>query len=413
MAQREGSIYLYLFIVACVLFIGMTVLYFVNSGEKERLTGALDAAQKKYKTAEDTVKSRDMQLATLRELIAGSRSEEWQGDINQLREYYFNDELKGKAEKAINACMAELKQTPRTYKSMAEPYADLPFLFQKLRESRDNEAAARAAADATKLKNEQDNQGVIAKLKEEKDALQQRIQELELKYEDLDGKAKARETELQGQVDKERDLRVESEVKLKRTINFKDNEIKSLLSRLERLQTQVFQEQSIETLEPDAKILYVLNAAGKAWIDLGRADHLTKGLRFRVFQTVKGGKRIVKGSVEVTAIDDKMSEMRIVEELDPLNPIVAGDFVTSPFYDRKATPVFVFAGTEFDSKNVTKEFIVSKMESYGARIRDKVDINTDFLVAMKNFENTPEYKTARELGVRIIRERDLLDFIGQ
>jgi NAD-dependent DNA ligase len=53
------------------------------------------------------------------------------------------------------------------------------------------------------------------------------------------------------------------------------------------------------------------------------------------------------------------------------------------------------------------------MKSYGAQIRDKVDINTEFLVATKNFENTPEYKAARELGVTVIRERDLLEFIGQ
>ena len=105
--------------------------------------------------------------------------------------------------------------------------------------------------------------------------------------------------------------------------------------------------------------------------------------------------------------------MRIVEEPDNLNPIVKGDLVASPFYDPKAQPVFVFAGSELESKEVTRDYVVQKMKAYGAQIRDKVDINTDFLVAMKNFEGTPEYKTARELSVPVIRERDLLEFIGR
>ena len=68
---------------------------------------------------------------------------------------------------------------------------------------------------------------------------------------------------------------------------------------------------------------------------------------------------------------------------------------------------------ELESRDVTRQYVEEKMRTYGAQIRDKVDINTDFLVAMKNFEGTPEYKTARELGVTVIRERDLLEFIGR
>jgi NAD-dependent DNA ligase len=142
-------------------------------------------------------------------------------------------------------------------------------------------------------------------------------------------------------------------------------------------------------------------------------NHLSNGLMFRVFQTVKGGKKVYKGRAEVVKVDETNSEVRIVEEVDPLNPIVQGDMVSSPFYDPKANPVFVFAGSELDSKEVTREYVVQKMKNYGAQIRNKVDVNTDFLVALKNFENTPEYKSAREFGVTILREKDLLTFLGQ
>ncbi len=108
-----------------------------------------------------------------------------------------------------------------------------------------------------------------------------------------------------------------------------------------------------------------------------------------------------------------MSEVRIIDEVDSLNPIAPGDFVASPLYDPESDLIFVFAGTELESGRITRDNLVMKMESYGAKIGDKVDLSTDYLVAMKNYESSPEYRTARELGVTVIRERDLLEFIGR
>ena len=134
MAQREGSVYLYLFVVSCVLFITMTVLFFVGNAEKEELLQNLKVQETKRKTAEDDLRTVVGQLDIAKEVVAGSRAAEW-NEIQQFRDYYMNEELKGKAEKAINTVLADLKETPRSYKFLVEPYADLPNLFQKLREA--------------------------------------------------------------------------------------------------------------------------------------------------------------------------------------------------------------------------------------------------------------------------------------
>lgn len=411
MAQREGSVSFYLFIVSSVLFIVMTVLFFVDNAEKQEALEKLETAERSIVRLDRMRREISDEIDVYKQLIAGANADEW-ADAAEFRNHFLNDELKAKAEKAINDALTALGEATRSYETLVEPYSDLQVLFQKMIESREDALAKQKAALAIRDKTQQETVDELNTLKQEKEQQLQRIQDIEARYEDLDGTARTRETELLAQIENEREQRVLEVTTLRRQSNFQQNEIRSLQNRLEKLQAQVFKEDSLEGLEPDGELQYVLAQTGKGWINLGKVDHLTKGVRFRVFQTVKGGKKIAKGSVEVQKVDEDMSEVRIIEELDPLNPIVAGDYVSSPFYDPRATPVFVFAGTEMESKEVTREYVVAKVERYGGMVKDSVDQSTDFLVAMKNYENTPEYKTARELGVRVIRERDLLEFIG-
>ena len=169
---------------------------------------------------------------------------------------------------------------------------------------------------------------------------------------------------------------------------------------------------SIEDIEPDGQILRVASASQVGWINIGRINHLRPGLEFRVFQTVKGGKRQYKGRIEVQQVDENISRVRVVSTDDELNPITEGDYVTSPFYDPKVVPIFVFAGKGLESRDVTEEILRAKIKGYGAEIRDDVDLKTSFLIALKDYEKTPLYKTARELGVAVVREREILEYMG-
>src|SRR5690606_8106139 len=120
-----------------------------------------------------------------------------------------------------------------------------------------------------------------------------------------------------------------------------------------------------------------------------------------------------KGTVEVARVDEDYSEVRITEEVDSLrNPIADGDQVASPLYDEAKRLVFVFAGTELHSKEMTLEFLKAKLRSYGITISERVDHETSFVVALKGYETSGEYAEARRLRVPVLREADLLEFIG-
>jgi NAD-dependent DNA ligase len=75
-------------------------------------------------------------------------------------------------------------------------------------------------------------------------------------------------------------------------------------------------------------------------------------------------------------------------------------------------PVFVLAGDGLDSKDVTEETLRAKIKSYGAEIRTDVDLGTSFLIALKNYDKSPLYNKARELGVAVVREREILEYMG-
>ena len=120
-----------------------------------------------------------------------------------------------------------------------------------------------------------------------------------------------------------------------------------------------------------------------------------------------------KGRIEVRQVDEQQAEVRIIEEVDPeRNPITSGDLITSPFYDQKEEPIFVFAGTKLTSQEMTEDFLRAKLKGYGVAVKGSVDINTSYLVALQDYEKTTEFKVAERLGVPVLREKDLMEFIG-
>ena len=88
------------------------------------------------------------------------------------------------------------------------------------------------------------------------------------------------------------------------------------------------------------------------------------------------------------------------------------DRITSPFYAEDEKPVFVFAGVKLASQEMTQDFVRSKLAGYGVEIRTNVDIHTSFLVALEDYEKTAEFKVAERLGTPILREQELMEFIG-
>ena len=112
-------------------------------------------------------------------------------------------------------------------------------------------------------------------------------------------------------------------------------------------------------------------------------------------------------------VESDFAEVKIIETTDRFNPIAAGDQIASPFYSTDDHPVFVFAGEKPLNRRLSQEEIVRKIESFGGTVEDAVRLETDFVIAIDGYEESEEYKEARKLGITILREQELLDFVEE
>jgi hypothetical protein len=96
----------------------------------------------------------------------------------------------------------------------------------------------------------------------------------------------------------------------------------------------------------DGKILWVNQSNHIAWINLGRADALTRQINFSVYEgrTADINKAVRKGSIEVTQLlGDHLAEARILDD-NLINPILPGDMINTPIWSPGEKRHFALAG---------------------------------------------------------------------
>jgi hypothetical protein len=411
MAQREGSIYLYLFIGSFVLFVVAVVFAVIENSGKGELQTALTAAKNEKKTVDDQARRYADDLRMLKGLMLGA-------DNKDSQTAQVDDTCRRKmteAQDAINKVWQEREnRSPIVFNDMTEAYEKYKDLVQKILD------AEKQASELQKLALK-DKEEAVAQTKEDvkkKDetiaAQKTQLDETEKKYESKVTQL-TRDTErLQRDLATARDEMATKEIEMKRREAVDKNLIASLQTRLDKLNEDVVRVKSIEDVEPDGQILDVAGNSGIAWVDIGRKQFLRPGIEFQVFQTIKGGRRQVKGRVEIQLVEEKASQVRILETTDDLNPIAKGDSITSPFYDPRAVPIFVFAGKGLESKKITEDALRSKIKGYGAQIQDEITKDTTFLVVLKEEDNNAKdlKQLARTFGIPFLREQDILQFMG-
>ncbi|MGH9362779.1 MAG: hypothetical protein ACRD2T_12765 [Thermoanaerobaculia bacterium] len=406
--MREGKLYFILFLVAGALFAGAAVLFFLENADKNALRQALADAKSKSVDLENQAKKARQDLEDLRGMVGG--------EANKQLGAALDDAIKQKREEAqtfLNGLFTKYdKIAPKSFNDLLTPYDEYKNYLTKVintrelaveqqkRHMEDLNTTKKSAADEVKKKDE-----TVAQLNTQ-------IRDTEAKYEKRVSELTADGERLQKELATAKDQLATLEIAKKRGEDACQSRIATLLLRLEQCMEESRKTRGIEDVDPDGRILQVVGTSQIGWIDIGRKQHLKPGIQFQVFQNIKGGKRQVKGRLEVRRVDESTSEFRIIETLDELNPIIQGDYITSPFYDPKAVPVFVIAGEGLESKDVTEDQLRSKIKSYGASINYKVDLKTSFLIALKGYEKSPLYKDARELGVAVVREREILEYMG-
>ncbi len=257
-----------------------------------------------------------------------------------------------------------------------------------------SDAEAAAAAKQQELNTERENQTA---------RLSQQLNESNTQRDD----AQAKNRELTDEVGKAKETSNKEVTTAKGQMKTLEASVNSLKANL---RTQR------DTEKPDGKVLAVNRAMGTLWINVGGKQRLRRGTTFKVYETVKGGEKLLKGRITVTSVEADKSECRVDSDAT-MAGIAEGDWITNPFFDPTRATRFVFLGELTGRYN--KEVAKRMLEQSGAKVDDKVTVETDFVVlGLKEAPDAPEltesadYKQAQAWGIEVIRSRDLETYLS-
>jgi len=196
---------------------------------------------------------------------------------------------------------------------------------------------------------------------------------------------------------------------------------------------------------PDGEVRWVNQQDGTVWINLGRADALSRQVTFSVYpidttNLTRGGK---KASIEVTQIlGDHLAEARVLED-NVSDPIMPGDKIHTPIWSVGETKRFALAGFfDIDDDGKSDQHTVRNLITMNGGTVDcetnnktgeaqgPITVNTRYLV----LGNAPDVKSkaglnpgavqaavkaysdmrteAERLGVQVITVAELLQNMG-
>jgi NAD-dependent DNA ligase len=200
-----------------------------------------------------------------------------------------------------------------------------------------------------------------------------------------------------------------------------ESELENLEERINELKAEAagqtgierwFQEQTAAQKvqeSPDGEIIHVDQKLQTAYIDLGLSTGVLKGIPFQVFRYGKGGAKEYKGKVVVKNVEDTISMVGIIETNNPLDPIVAGDKIINPVYDRNKVRYFVIAGR---LGKYSLEQASRLVEKLGGKIEKEISARTDFVVLGDGFKKDTVYQTATDRGIETMLESEFLSYLG-
>jgi len=401
MARGQGGIHLSYLIVVVVICI-MTILFAFSQNST---IADLEASAVKLREERDAKENQVRDLSTryddLSEVVTGSAAESPDVDL-----------LKGKLDQCGNDLKDVLGMSAvPTPLGMDDALGEMTKALTSLKSSLEQQTATAVSATDRSLQHQQEVQEVRNEFQARVDELRNENNDLQTQLERTRADSREEVSRLQNEI---QELEEDSSSRLyavNRDLQITQGLLDKAHQRIKQLEYELKQEQDWGMVDPDGEVLRVEEELGFAWINIGRQDRLRRGLVFQVFQTVGGGKRVTKGRVEVARVEEDFAEVRILETIDPYNPIAIGDQVTSPFYNKETTPIFVFAGDRPVNNRLSREEMVQKIEAFGGTVEDDVRLETAFVVALAGYAETDEYDEARSLGVTILREQELLEFI--
>jgi NAD-dependent DNA ligase len=398
--DRKTSLLLIPLIIAIIAIIGLIAAIVYMKSDMDKLEEDNKAAAREVSSATTLRADILKQYQDLSEFVTGASD----AVGTDLKTRYLT--------KRSNARLQQyLGEQPRDYSYLTELYDRLfEEREQVLQRAMSHEHEAKAFEEEKRIANE-----TLVKVKEQKEIdirnLQKTVRDKETEITTLQQQYKSMQARLQAQIDQARTEKQELEKQLNMEIAALRSEIAEKKRRIKELIKKPTS--TLMWCDPDGEILTTDNRLGNCWIDLSRRDGLRVGSVFEVFRYIKGGRRKPKGRIEIKKVGNEVSQAAIIEMLDPEDdPIVKGDHIISPFFDKHETKSFVFAG-DLTNPIYSEQEVIKMIEEMGGKVEHDVTVETDFLIVGKGAEDTEKYTRALDLGTTIMLEKELFKFLGK
>jgi hypothetical protein len=250
------------------------------------------------------------------------------------------------------------------------------------------------------------------------------------------------------------------------------SEANDLRRKIDKWEDEAGRRESVATGERyDGKIIQADLENKFVVVDLGKVNHVRRGMRFDVIRW-RLNRWDYMGAVELTKVDTTTSQGVILDaivqnkfcpvtgwvapeaemkyspyaatgaqmtsvvelikgdlvekpSMKKLDPIVIGDYITNPFYSRDRQLKFVVTG---NTVRYSVEDIKQQITRYGGLVTDRVDVDTDYLVLgfipeegdiaaggaeakERRADMVKMRDTAKQYGITIMREVELFEFL--
>jgi hypothetical protein len=381
--------------VACITF---SVSFFLASRSNSLEAILRDVKQRKEKIENEEKALKELYVYELSPLIANGFDESKGADLKTVQDYLDGEKkaynlvgLDSTLENAVGRAagiLSELELQINRYN------------FEKESAQVRHEQLAGALTHMSGLEDQE-----IGKLKSVLDTLNSRAAEEEKKYEELRTQLDGRRRDLETQVPQRQREFDNKKVRLQNSIFYIKQTLEDL-TKQEIVRRELIESQG-QVFKPDVKNAF-------AFINLGQNDHLTTGIRFRVYRKGKGGVLKWKGIITVKKIFDTYSFVSITDVVNADDPITEGDYINNIFYRQ---PSVVLIGT-FERPNFKYDCleIERRLLRLGVKVEEKVNLKVDFVLLGKNPGGASElddsnYKIVRKLTVPVVEEAAAREYI--
>ena len=395
-AARRGAspALIVVFVVLAVIF-GLTTYFFYSAKEKERQ--AKVEVQAELEKGKADLDKANTEKATYAEATGWSTAADAKAKVDERLQALYG--LMRNWQIAIDPALPPnadtlLSETERTTFSLAGKLNATRLALDVAEDGRISADAEKKAMEEAKNDELDARIADLDKARAENVAMREQyeahIQELRDKITDLTSEY---ETAKEGWAITEQDLQ---------------KEIAVLSGKIEAIKPEVLDPHLIdgEILKADLERNFVI-------INIGAKHHVRPDMEFHVFGQPGPEETVDKGIIRISNIYDMQSFATIMKSY-PGHPILPGDRISSPFYDRTRPQKFVIAG---ELKLYDLATLTNIINTAGGEIQPEVVPETDYLIVGKvtvEMQATQEQLSrARHYGVPVMTEERLLEYISR